>query len=56
MNFNTMKELLAGLIVYKNMNRGEILLSLAEIINDYKTARIGGSDLAYKKSAYINAI
>ncbi|NLJ90447.1 MAG: ATP-binding protein [Clostridiales bacterium] len=51
-----MKELLAGLIVYKNMNRGEILLSLAEIINDYKTARIGGSDLAYKKSAYINAI
>ena len=43
-----MKNLLSGLIVYKNMNRGEILHSLAYILEEYKTSKSSQVDFEAK--------
>jgi predicted AAA+ superfamily ATPase len=51
-----MKNLLSGLIVYKNMNRGEILHSLAYILEEYKTSKSSQVDFEAKKSDFVNAI
>ena len=49
-----MKNLLAGLIVYKNMNRGDILYSLADIFDKYNISK-QGNDL-YPKTQAVNDI
>ena len=51
-----MKRLLARLIIYKNMNCGYILYSLADILDKYKTSKAKKSNLLYKKSEVINDI
>lgn len=51
-----MKRLLARLIIYKNMNCGYILYSLADILDKYKISKAKKSNLPYKKSEVINDI
>lgn len=51
-----MKKLLARLIIYKNMNRGSVLHSLADIFDKYKSSKDKKSNLVYSKSEAINDI
>ena len=51
-----MKKILSGLIVYKNINSGEILFSLADIFEKYKQSKSKHSNYEYKKSDIINDI
>ncbi len=56
MNYNIMKRLLSDLIVYKNINRGDILYSLSDILDEYRFLKSRDSDLDYKKSDFISEI
>ncbi len=51
-----MKKLLSGIIVYKNMNRGNILYGLAQIFYDYQNSKLKKSDLIYSKEEVIDDI
>ena len=51
-----MKKLISGFIVYKDMNRGDILYSVADMFDKYRKSRSKQSKLTYTKAEAVNDI